>query len=428
MTLTSDVALLRALAAEAQIWEAREAFRFVTCGDSGMPTEDRQQAQRSRSPAPGALRGAAQVSAHWQQAMQGGQPQSTRLNRSAIASLQRAAGNRAVSGLLGRRRANYSAVQREIENMSFRAGITDDDKKKTEAFFHSINTAVAKAHKFVISVPSLGAWHELDGHTKDWRKKWDGFLAGERPKLMAATFGYVIESLVSNNTTDFSIESPTNCSILTQVTYGGTRPDLVLKLKKRSADIAWADLTASESVDHIFAKEGWRQKVGTFAEVTYPSLDAASLALMVQNKDNEGELTDEEFKKRQEAARAAYKMRKQHWIMMGREKYSAGQHKDAFKGKRLLIELNPSLKQPIIKDILEKDFNAEIDLRMIPSVLKAMGLDAKAWGFDTGFSESERAGEAWLVDHDPTLPSAEEASEKTTKTPTKKYTKRYKPY
>ena len=43
-----------------------------------------------------------------------------------------------------------------------------------------------------------------------------------------------------------------------------------------------------QTLDHIFAKEGWRQKVGTFAEVTYPSLDAASLALMVQNKDNEG--------------------------------------------------------------------------------------------------------------------------------------------
>ena len=75
MALTSDVALLGTLAAEAHICEAREAFRFVACGDSGMPTEDRQQAQRSRSPAPGAPRGAAQVSAHRQQAMQGGQPQ-----------------------------------------------------------------------------------------------------------------------------------------------------------------------------------------------------------------------------------------------------------------------------------------------------------------------------------------------------------------
>lgn len=342
--------------------------------------------------------------------------QPTCLNREAVAHLQQAAGNQAISSLLGHRRALSTAVQRNIENEFFSDSLGAAEKESASAFFAAFNVAVDAAYKYVISVPSLGAWVKLNGYTQRWGEKWEDFLSGGRPKLMAASFGYVIESLVSGDT-EFRPSPPAGCTVFTQVTSGGTRPDLVLRPKKGGHDIAWLDLTASGSVDHIYNKEGWGQKVGTFAEVTYPSLDPGALAFMVQNKDNKGVLTSEEFEKRQEAAQQAYIERKRHWVAMGQEKYSVRRNRLAIaKIGRLKVEVNPGLKRDIIKTKLEKNFKTKIDdEKMIPSILRAMGVSPVSWAFGTGYSESERAGEAWLVDNDTTdttLPSSGEAEER----------------
>ncbi len=372
-----------------------------------MSSRDRQRVRSGPPPEPPAHRGPAPVSPYRAPAVQRGQPQPTRLNRAAVAHLQQAAGNQAISSLLGHRRAISTVVQRAIENESFKDGISAVDKANTKGFFAAFDAAVQTAHKYVLSVPSLGAWANLNGYTRLWGEKWADFLSGGRPKLMAATFGYVIESLVSEDT-DFRPGPPSGCTVIPQVTSGGTRPDLVLRLKKGGTDIAWLDLTASASVDHIYDKEGWDAKVGTFAEVTYPSLDPGDLALMVQNKDNTGTLTKEQFEIRRAAAQAAYMERKRHWMAMGREKYSVGKHKRVLdRIGRMNIQLNPSRKQTVIKAALERDFGTEVDNKMIPSILQAMWVSPGTWGFDTGYSQSERAGEAWLVDNDTTLPSPE---------------------
>jgi hypothetical protein len=377
-----------------------------------MPLRDRHPVRGGLPPEPLARRGRTPIVTHRALTVQRMRTEPVRLDRGTVTHLQQTAGNQAVSGLLGHRRTVSTAVQRDIENESFREGIDTAEKETTRAFFTAFNVAVDAAHKYVISVPSLGAWAELNGYTKLWREKWADFLGGGRPKLMAATFGYVIESLVSGDT-PFRPGPPAGHSVFTQVTSGGTRPDLVLRLKKGGHDIAWLDLTASGSVDHIFAKDGWAQKVGTFAEVTYPSLDPGTLAFMVQNKDNQGTLTKEEFEKRQEAARDAYRKRKQHWLAMGKEKYSVAKHGRALaRIGRLTLQVDPGLKRGFIKQKLESGFETKIDdEKMIPSVLRAMGVSPASWEFGTGYSESERAGEAWLVDHDTTLPTSDEPEE-----------------
>lgn len=376
-----------------------------------MPCRDSGQVHSGPPPEPRAHRGSTPVSPQ-AQAVQGRQQQPTHLNRGTVAHLQQAAGNQAISGLLAHPRASSTAVQRDIENQSFGKGIDAADREKAEAFFKAFDDAVNVAYKYVISVPSLGALVALDGHTKLWSLKWAEFLSGGRPKLMAATFGYVIESLVSGNT-EYRPGPPAGCTVVPQFVSGGTRPDLVLTLRKGGRQIAWLDLTASGSVDHIYDKDGWEQKIGIFAEVTYPSLDPGTLAFMVQNKDNKGVLTKEEFEERQEKARAAYLVRKRHWVNMGKERYSVGKHKRALaKIGSLIIQLDPSRKQAVIKDALKKDFGTSIDEKMIPSILRAMMVSPGTWGFDTGFSESERAGEAWLVDNDTTLPSPEEPEDR----------------
>ncbi len=345
---------------------------------------------------------------------------SKHLSQRDVIQLQRTVGNQRTQRLIQRSHAD-NFVQRAIENETYGESVSDENRTKAGAFFKAFNTAVQNAYKFVISVPSIGAYKDLNGYTQLWCEKWGEFLTGGRPKLMAATFGYVIESLVSNDTSGFWPAPPSGCTVYTQVTSGGTRPDLVLRLKKGGSDIAWLDLTASESADHIFAKEGWSSKVGIFAEVTYPSLDPGTLALMVQNKDNTGELSEEEFKKRQEIAKALYEKRKAAWWKMGTEKYSAKALKGKFhaslvskgfasKGIKMLVDTRPELKREFIKGELESGFKTTIDdPKMIPSILAALGISPVTWNFTTGFSASERAGEAWLVDNDPSLEVPEAA-------------------
>jgi hypothetical protein len=303
--------------------------------------------------------------------------------------------------------AEAPAVQRGIENATY------DTKNAAnaalaKAFFAAYEAAAQKAYAFAVSVPSLGAYAALDGRTELWVKKWQEHLTGGTPKLMAAAFGYVIESLVSDSRSEFCPKAPDGCSVLPQVTSGGTRPDLVLALKSGSAQVAWLDLTASDSADHIFAKEGWAKKIDNFAEVTYPSLDLATLALMKQNKDNKGTLSPEEFEKRKAAAQAEYLRLKQHWRTVG-QKFTITALKDELRANGLskeMIGLDPTRGQDFIREKLNKEFSTTLDNKLVPSILEAMGVGAGPWGYLTGTSQSEKAGEAWLIDNSP-LPSTD---------------------
>lgn len=328
------------------------------------------------------------------------QPASRSAGGAGLSGLQRTAGNRAVSGLL-RRPSSVSTVQRDLENVTLQPGTDEEDRKAAHAFFDAYREAVDKAYKFVVSVPSLGPRGKTPGHLEQWCQKWGEFTSGGRPKLMAATFGYVIETLVTHDP-EFKPKAPPGCTVLPQVVVGGTRPDLVLF--RAGKHVAWLDLTASDSVDHIYTKEGWATKIGIFAEATYPSLGAATLALMVQNKDNQGTLTDEEFTARQLAASIEYAKRKQHWEQLGK-RYAMAEHRTGLRSRYgLNLQINPGLKREYITGILQQDFEALIDEKMVPSILRAMGVNPAPWEFGTGYNESVRAGEAWLVDHDPTPP------------------------
>lgn len=341
-----------------------------------------------------------------------------RLNRADIVHLQRAAGNRAVNGLLARR-----PVQRAIENETYREGFGEADKKKAQEFFHAYDAAADNAYRFVLSAPGLGARADASAQARLWVRLWQRYLSGDRPKssLMAAAFGYVIEWLVSEDA-DFKPASvPEGCSVYLQRTYGGTRPDLVLASQESGKDIAWLDLTASNSTGHIFAKEGWAQKVSCFAEVTYPSLDNAVIAMMVTNKDNTGTLSAAELEKRKAAETALYQERKAQWQSIGQE-YSMTALKPSLVKEygRLRLETDEGqLKRKFISDRLSEGFGGgSIEEAMVPSILAAMNVTSTSWGFNAGYSANERAGEKWLVDN----------KHRSGKTATTKHSARFKPY
>jgi hypothetical protein len=305
--------------------------------------------------------------------------------------------------------AGPAPVQRDVENATY-----DPDPTKTaqaelaRAFFDAYNTEAQKAYEFAVSVPSLGAYASLDGRTELWVEKWQQHLAGKAPKLMAAAFGYVIESLVTDTRSEFCPKAPSSCSVLPQMTSGGTRPDLVLVLRNGSTQVAWLDLTASGSADHIFAKEGWAKKISNFAEVTYPSLDLGTLALMKQNKDNKGALSQEEFERRKAAAHAEHALLKQHWCTVGQQFTIKALGKEARESGATneMIGLQPGRGQDFIRQKLNAAFGTTLDNKLVPSVLAAMGVNAGPWGYGTGTSQSEKAGEAWLIDNCP-LPSSD---------------------
>jgi hypothetical protein len=92
------------------------------------------------------------------------------------------------------------------------------------------------------------------------------------PNFIHAQFGYAIEEIAT-------AQLPANLnglSIHLQVAAGHTRPDIVL----RDADfeVAWLDITAEDSKDHILGKQGAGWKTRPFvSEILYDSLDLAEV-------------------------------------------------------------------------------------------------------------------------------------------------------
>jgi hypothetical protein len=300
---------------------------------------------------------------------------------------------------------SWASVQRTVENATYNT--KDEGLKKTaKDFFDLVNGAVQTAYQYVVAVPSLGPLRKLDGHTEQWCKVWDELIGGGKPAVMAAAFGYAVESLVSIEESPYAIKVPAEYALFPQFVSGGTRPDLIFRLQKGEEDIAWVDITASKSTDHIFQKEGWGKKVNVFAEVTYPSLDEATWLLMQQNKDNKSPIDPAEFEKKKEAARKRKKALKAHWEKIGQQ-FSIKTLTDELKKAGLSAEmrgLQPEKARDFITGKLKTAFGAAPREEMVPSILAALRVGSVSWGFSVGYNENLRAGEIWLEANDKSIP------------------------
>ncbi|ODU54898.1 MAG: hypothetical protein BGO25_05480 [Acidobacteriales bacterium 59-55] len=144
------------------------------------------------------------------------------------------------------------------------------------AFIESLKNAVDKAYQYALQNPGLGVLAQLDGHTAHWVNLWDQYLLTGHSTLTAAAFGYVIESLVCVKGSPYRVTPPGGYDIAFQVVKGGTRPDIVLTYN--GAEVAWLDLTASDSSQHIFTQKiGWMFQTNV-AEITYPSMNISTLS------------------------------------------------------------------------------------------------------------------------------------------------------
>lgn len=286
-------------------------------------------------------------------------------------------------------------VQRQVVNKKVDSG--SSHKQAVELFFNSFDAQAFKAYQYVLSVPSLGALAGLNGYTRLWIRKWMTFLGGGKPELLPAAFGYVIETLVCNSSSGFRPAPPTGYTFTMQLPVGGTRPDVVLM--QGTTQIAWLDLTASESADHIFSKEGWDLRIPMYAEVTYPSLTAAAIQFMLANKAKTGTIDPATFSKMVEREKIVYDRNKAYWIQLGSENFTRTSCENQVKQEGLYWD--HQFREFIHKKLINYFKIADIDEKMVPSILAAMGVSSTAWRYNTGFSQSVGAGEAWLTDHAP---------------------------
>jgi hypothetical protein len=104
----------------------------------------------------------------------------------------------------------------------------------------------------------------------------------QEPFIYAA-FGYAVESLTNWQVATGALNDvlPAHTKPRLQATRGHTRPDLVIVNETLGGDLAWFDITASNSETHINGKtgSGWSTN-GWVAEVTYPSLTEETLTTM----------------------------------------------------------------------------------------------------------------------------------------------------
>jgi hypothetical protein len=114
------------------------------------------------------------------------------LRQTDIIHLQRSLGNQAVQRLLATQ--YVPTVRREIVSSKYAAA----DKAVVEDYAKKVSDVVEKVFFAVGATPLLGEWATLDGYTELWVDKLSRWIKdGTKPELMAASFGYVIESIAT---------------------------------------------------------------------------------------------------------------------------------------------------------------------------------------------------------------------------------------
>ena len=137
-----------------------------------------------------------------------------------------------------------------------------------------IDNTVQLAARTVAKNPTLAGIQPSygKGYLDLWRKTYAEILADPVTEngFLPSRLGYAVETMAIHLLQGKRIG---NYSISTQVTSGATRPDIVVS--QNGSVVAWLDITAANSVGHIYMKQGGQwdniNKVHV-GEILYPSL------------------------------------------------------------------------------------------------------------------------------------------------------------
>lgn len=314
-----------------------------------------------------------------------------------ILRLQRQIGNRATQRYLQRR----PSIQREVPYSQ----IADDAHAEVvRDYIGQFHDAVQKAYAIVLHKPMLEEFGEVDGHIDHWRETWQAYTNRQAPALPAAAFGYAVESI----TGILLPKPPDGYVVQAQQTRGGTRPDFVLSLRG-GGDVAWLDITASNSESHIFNKDGW-DRIAHFAEITYPSTSMEQIAL-VANSDaardfNYEGIDPSAVAKQLEEAKQIQANRRAYWQMTGESLFGGPlPHADPISRDRVRMHhaigiLNHYLGGQVLNPV---DTSHQ---RIAASILVAMNVNPTTYGF-VAYSTTRSLGESFLQELDPNVPTVD---------------------
>lgn len=150
------------------------------------------------------------------------------------------------------------------------------------AKFQAAERVVAKVDELVAQARELALdWSSFkdseSGYLKSWAETAEAYFSNpdEVKEFLHARFGYAVETLCCQG---LNVKEE-GLTVNFQVASGMTRPDIVLTdPDSKEAEVAWIDITASDSTGHIKKKagSGWATRP-VVAEVTYPSLDPTEL-------------------------------------------------------------------------------------------------------------------------------------------------------
>lgn len=305
-------------------------------------------------------------------------------------------------------------VQREV---SISTDKEDEHTAMVRDYENALDAAVDQAYNHVMAAPRLGVTvADIDGHTGKWVEDWDKEIEGKRPSSFHTSFGYVIESLT---TVLYLPSAPAGVFIQLQGVRGGTRPDIILY--NESGDIAWLDITASESKKHILAKEGsWKGKHHA-SEVTYKSLTDDDIEVMKENKDNDNPagFNAEALKEQLARAEVLNQIRNKRWFQVG------GDLDAKYKSWKISHTSLYETKQNAMLDLLIDAFGLDIKKygtdssafesdgkkafrAQAPHIIRALGLNCSTYGFASG---GRNQGRSWLQVHDPSAPHSMDEKE-----------------
>jgi len=257
------------------------------------------------------------------------------------------------------------------------------------SYVTACDAAVQKAYNYVLHVPTLGPYKDWDGYLAQWAETWDEHTKGNPHPMMAAHFGYAVESMA---TLVYLPPPPAGLVTELQAPRPGTRPDVVLK--EGSTDHLWLDLTAQASASHIWDKAGWRTAQHHVAEVTYPSMDPTHFNPTPNYSDDVDPL---DMQHRKFWAGEIHKIRQQTWLALGKQFQAPKQRRDP-------VLKDTELPQMILAK-LQAHFDTAFDLQTAASVLTVMGVNPATHRIIAPVSRAR--GTAFLLQNDPNLPSIE---------------------
>lgn len=259
-------------------------------------------------------------------------------------------------------------------------------------FIKSFDEAVYKAYQYVLHVPSMGKYKDMDsGHIARWVELWQEYERSRVPDpMLAAAFGYAVETLA---TMVYMPPAPPGCHLEMQGGRGNTRPDVVLKCG--TADVGWLDITTNAMGGHIWDKAGWDASSLYLVEIGYPSMELAHFAPTPNYDDNVDETA---FRKRNYWMSQQQKVRRTVWRALGITEFPSPRRqgwtptRDEARRNEVIAKMN-------------KYFNVKLDEDTAASALYAMGRNPASYGFTNSWNRAR--GESFLMEYDPHLPVLE---------------------